>query len=139
MGRLSTTECTYLSTYLPALPRGPALVRYASSGPETLSPPVRCPVTVVLSPAGGFAPPDLLGGCAGHVEAGQEPCSWCLPLAPVESMVLSSLCVVPVWGPATGLSLAGPSGVSLGLRALQLFGACGPGDSRSRFRVPSLF
>ena len=33
-------------------------------------------------PYQGLAPLDLLGGCAGHVEASPEPGSWCLPLAP---------------------------------------------------------
>ena len=35
--------------------------------------------------------------------------------------------VVPVRGPAMGLSLAGPSGFVVGLRALRWFGVCGPG------------
>ena len=73
-----------------------------------------------------LAPPALLGGCAGHAEAGREPGSLCLPLAPAEARALGSLRVVPVRGPAMGLSLAGPSGVGLGLRALRWL-ACGPG------------
>ena len=47
------------------------------------------------------------------------PGSLCLPLAPAEAGALGSLRVVPVWGPAMGLSLGGPSGVSLRLRALR--------------------
>ena len=35
-----------------------------------------------LPPPRGLSPPALLGGCAGHVEAGREPGSLCLPLAP---------------------------------------------------------
>ena len=77
------------------------------------------PMLWCLSPSRGLLPPDLLGGCAGHAEAGREPGSLCLLLAPAEAGALGSLCVVPVSGPAMGLSLAGPSGVSLGLRALR--------------------
>ena len=69
------------------------------------------PTPWCLSPSRGLAPPDLLGGCAGHVEAGQELGSLCLLLAPAEAGALGSLRVVPVRGPAMGLSLAGPSGV----------------------------
>ena len=69
----------------------------------------------------GLSPPDLLGCCAGHVEASPEPGSWCLPLAPAEAGLLGSLRVQPVGGTAMGLSLAGPSIVDLGLRGL----ACG--------------
>ena len=72
-----------------------------------------------LSPPRGLAPPALLVGCAGHAEAGREPGSLCLPLAPAEAGTLGSLRVVPVRGPAMGLSLAGPCGVGLGLRALR--------------------
>ena len=71
------------------------------------------------SPPRGLAPPALLGGCAGHAEAGLEPGSLCLPLAPAVAGALGSLRVVPVRGPTMGLSLAGPSGVGLGLRALR--------------------
>ena len=77
------------------------------------------PTPWCLSPPRGLAPPALLGGCAGHAEAGREPGSLCLPLAPAEAGALGSLRVVPVRGPAMGLSLAGPSGVHSGLRALR--------------------
>ena len=80
-----------------------------------------------LPPPRGLSPPALLGGCAGHVEAGREPGSLCLPLAPAEARALGALRVVPVQGPPMGLSLAGPSGFGLGLRALRWFGVCGPG------------
>ena len=76
------------------------------------------PTPWCLSAPRGLSPPDLLGSCAAHVEAGREPGSWCLPLAPAKAGALGSLRVVPVWGPAMGLSLAGPSGVGLGLRAV---------------------
>ena len=72
-----------------------------------------------LPPPQGLSPPALLGGCAGHVEAGREPGSFCLPLAPAKAGALGSLRVIPVRGPAMGLSLAGPSGFGLGLRALR--------------------
>ena len=39
--------------------------------------------------------------------------------------MLGSLRVAPVLGPTLGLSLGGPSGVGLGLRALRWFGLCG--------------
>ena len=77
------------------------------------------PTPWCLSPPRGLAPPALLGGCAGHAEAGREPGSLCLPLAPAEAGALGSLRVVPVRGPATGFSLVGPSGVGLGLLALR--------------------
>ena len=79
-----------------------------------------------LPPAKGLSPPALLGDCAGHVEAGRGPGSLCLPLAPAEARTLGALRVVPIRGPAMGLSLAGPSGFGLGLRALRWFGVCGP-------------
>ena len=72
-----------------------------------------------LSPSRGLAPAALLGGCAGHAEAGRETGSLCLPLPPAEAGTLGWIRVVPVWGPAMGLSLAGPSGAGLGLRALR--------------------
>ena len=104
---------------LSGVPRGPGLVRRASSVPVALRAVVGFPVAVV--------PPALLAGCAGHVEAGREPGSLCLPLAPAEARALGALRVIPVRGPAMGLSLAGFSGFGLGLRALRWFGVCGPG------------
>ena len=80
-----------------------------------------------LPPPRELSPPALLGGCAGHVETGREPGSLFLPLAPAEARALGALRVVPVRGPAMGLSLAGPCGFRLGLRALRWFGMCGPG------------
>ena len=121
------------------VPRAPALVRRASSGPVALSAPVGFPATMGPSPTRGFRQPDLLGGCAGHVEAGREPGSWCLPLAPAEAGALGSLRIIPIRAPAMGLSLAGPSGVGLGLRALRWFGVCGLSYSRVRFPAPSAF
>ena len=82
-------------------------MRRASSGP-VLS--VLCsvfPTPWCLSPARGLGPPALLGGCAGHGEAGREPGSLCLPLAPAEAGALGSLRAVPVRGPAMRLSVLG--------------------------------
>ena len=117
----------------------PRVVRRASSVLVALGAPVSFADAVLSFPTPGLARPDLLGGCAGHVEAGREPGSLCLPLAPVEVWTLGWHRVVPVRGPAMGLSLAGPSSVSLGLRALRWVGVCRPGHSRVRFPVPSVF
>ena len=86
-----------------------------------------------LSPPRELAPPALLGGCTGHAEAGREPGSLCLPLAPAEAGALGSLRVVPIRGPAMGLSLAGPSGVGLGLRALRWLACVDPVTDASGF------
>ena len=86
-----------------------------------------------LPPAWGLSPPALLGGCAGNVEAGREPGSLCLPLAPAEARALGTLRVVPVRGPALALSLAGPSGFGVWLRALRLFACVDPVTDRSGF------
>ena len=83
------------------------------------------PVAWCLLPARVLSPPALLVGCAGHVEAGRELGSLCLPLAPAEARALGALRVVPVRGPAMGLS-PGPSGFGLGLCALWWFGMCRP-------------
>ena len=80
-----------------------------------------------------LAPPALLGGCAGHTETGRGPGSLCLPLAPAEAGVLGSLRVIPVWGPAMGLSLGSPSGFGLGLCALRWLACVGPVTDASGF------
>ena len=121
------------AAYLSGVPRGPA----GCAAPR----PVRSlsvlrsafPSPWCLSPSRGLAPPALLGGCAGHAEAGREPGSLCLPLAPAEAGPLGSLSVVPVRGPAMGLSLAGPSGVGLGLRALRWLACVDPLTDASGF------
>ena len=97
------------------------------------------PTPWCLSPPRGLAPPALLGGFAGHAEAGREPGSLCLPLAPAEAGALGSVRVVPVRGPALGLSLAGPSGVGLGLRVLRWCACVDPVTDASGFPYrPSL-
>ena len=97
------------------------------------------PTPWCLSPPQGLAPPALLGGCAGHAEAGREPGSLCLPLAPAEAGALGSLGVVSVQGPVMGFSLAGPSGVGLGLRALRCFASEDPVTDASGFRYRPSF
>ena len=104
----------------------PRVVCRASSGRVALVALVGFPVAVVPFPTPGAWPPALLGGCAGHAEAGQEPDSLCLPLAPAEAGALGSLRVVPVRAPAMGLSLAGPSSVVLRLRALRWLACVDP-------------
>ena len=56
-------------------------------------------------------------------------CRW----PPAEAGALGSLRVVPVRGPAMGLSLAGPSGVGLGLRALRWLACVDPVSDASGF------
>ena len=131
--------CLWPVACLSDVPSGPALVRRASFRRVALRAPVGFPFAVVPSNTGRFAPPDTLGGCTGLVQAGQKPSSWCLPLDSAAAGALGSLCIVPIRCPAVVLSLAGPSGVSLGLRALRWFGVFGPGHSRVRFCVPSVF
>ena len=80
-----------------------------------------------------------MGGCEGHAEAGREPGSLCLPLAPAEAGALGSLRVVPVQGPAMGLSLAGRSGVGLGLCALRWLACVDPVTDASSFPYGPLF
>ena len=86
-----------------------------------------------LLPPRGLSPPALLGGCAGHAEASREPGSLCLPRAPAEARALGALRVVPVRGPAMGLSLAGPSGFGLRLRALHCLACVDPVTDASGF------
>ena len=97
------------------------------------------PTPWCLSPSRGLAPPVSLGGCAGHVEAVRESGSLCLPPAPAEAEALGSLHVLPVRGPATGLSLAGPSGFGLRLRALRLFACVDPVTDTSGFPYRPFF
>ena len=67
---------------LSGVPRGPACSAaprpvWSLSGLRLAFPTPWC-----LSQPKGLAPPALLGGCAGHAEAGREPGSLCLALAP---------------------------------------------------------
>ena len=101
------------------------VVRRASSGPVALGAPVGFPDAVVPFP--------LLGRCTEHAEARRERGSSCLPLTPAEAGALGSLRVVPLRGPAMGLSLAGPSGVGLWLRALRWLACVDPVTHASGF------
>ena len=118
---------------LSGVPRGPAWC--AAPRPVRSLSVLRSafPTPWCLSPPRELAPPALLGSCAGHAEAGREPGSLCLPLAPAEAGALGSLRVVPIRGPAMGLSLAGPSGVGLGLRALRWLACVDPVSDASGF------
>ena len=118
---------------LSGVPRGPAWC--AAPRPVRSLSVLRSafPTPWCLSPPQELAPPALLGGCAGHAEAGREPGSLCLPLAPAEAGALGSFRVVPVRGPAMGLSLAGPFGVGLGLRALRWLACVHPVTDASGF------
>ena len=104
---------------LSGVPRGPALVRRSSSGPVALGAPVGFPVTVVPSPTPRAVAPGITGCLRGARGGRPRSGLMCLPLARVEARALGALRVVPVRGPAMGLSLAGPSGFGLGLRALR--------------------
>ena len=73
------------------------------------------------------------------MEVGREPGSCGLLLAPAEAGALDTPRVVPVRGPAMGLSLAGPSGFGLALRALRLFACVDPVTEASGFRYRSSF
>ena len=82
--------------------RGPALLRCVTSRPVSLAASVGFPIDVVPSPTPGAIAPALLGGSAGHMEAGREPGSLCLPLASAEAGSPGSLRVAPVQGVAMG-------------------------------------
>ena len=97
------------------------------------------PLPWFTTPPPGLSPPALLGCCAGHVEAGREPGSLCLLLAPAEAGAPGSLRVVPVLRPAMGLPLAVPSSFRLVLHALRWLVVCGSGHLRVPFPVPSVF
>ena len=84
------------------------------------------PTPWCLSPPRELAPPALLGGCAGHAEAGREPGSLCLPLAPAEAGALGSPRRTRS-GPRDGVV----PGASLRRRSwaacAAVVGVCGPG------------
>ena len=81
-GRLAPGSVPWLSpeACLPGVPCAPALVPRASSGMVAPGVPVGSGHRVL--PYHWLTPLDLPGGSAGHLEAGQEPDSWCLLLAP---------------------------------------------------------
>ena len=123
----------WLAACLSGVPRGPP--RCAAPRPVWSLSVFRSAFATrwCLSPARGLSPPDLLGDFAGSAEAGREPGSLFLPLAPAEARVLGSLRVLPVRGPAMGVSLADASGVGLGLRALRWSACVDPVTDASGF------
>ena len=121
------------AAFLSGVPRGPAWC--AAPRPVRLLSVLWSAFfdAVVPFPGPGACATALLGGCAGHAEAGREPGSLCLPLAPAEAGALGTLRVVLVRGPAMGLSLAGPSGVGLELPALRWLACVDPVTDASGF------
>ena len=104
---------------LSGVPCGPALVRRASSGSVALRAPVGFTDAVVPFPITGACAPGFTGRLRG-ARGGRPRTGVFVPAAGPRRGSGSGLApVVPVWGPAMGLSLAGPSGVGLGLRALR--------------------
>ena len=128
-----------LAACLSGVPRGPAWC--AAPRPVRLVSVLQSALLTpwCLFPARGLSPPILLSGRAGHAEAGREPGSLCLLLAPAEAGALGSLRVLPAGGPAMGLSLAGPSIVGLWLLALPFLVCVDPVTDASGFPYrPSL-
>ena len=69
--------CLWPVACLSDVPHGPVWWRRASSPVLALAAPVGFPDTMVPYPI-----QNLLGGYAGHMGAGREPGSLCLPLTP---------------------------------------------------------
>ena len=107
----------------------PRMVRCALSDAVALEAPVHFSDAVVPFPSPGTFAPGFTGRL--HGAGGRRPRTGLLvPAAGLcRGRGTGLLRVVPVRGPAMGLSLAGPSGVGLGLRALRWFGVGGPGHS----------
>ena len=111
---------------LSGVPRGPAWCA-APRPVRSLSvlrsafPTPRC-----LSPPRELAPPALLGGCAGHAEAGREPGSLCLPLAPAEAGALGSPRRTRS-GPRDGVVPGGSLRRRSWAACAAVVGVCGPG------------
>ena len=117
----------------------PRVVRRASSGLVALGAPVGFPAAVVPFPIPGACAPGFTGWLRGARGGRPRTGLIVLPPAPAEAGTLSSLRVVPVRGPALGLSLAGPSGVGLGLRALRWLACVDPVTDVSGFPYPLSF
>ena len=101
--------------------RSLSVLRVAFPTPWCLSPPQGLgPPLYWVAARGTWRPPENRAHCA---------CRW----PPAEAGALGSLRVVPVRGPTMGLSLAGPSGVRLELRALRLFACVDPVTDMSSF------
>ena len=84
------------------------------------------PTPWCLSPPRELAPPALLGGCAGHAEAGREPGSLCLPLAPAEAGALGSPRRTRS-GPRDGVVPGGSLRRRSWAACAAVVGVCGPG------------
>ena len=111
----------------------PRVVRRASSGPVALGAPVGFPAAVVPFPTPGACAPGFTGRLRG-ARRGRPRTGLIVPAAgPRRSRGASSLRVIPIRGPAMGLSLAGPSGVGLGLRALRWLACVDPVTDASGF------
>ena len=118
---------------LSGVPCGPALVCRASSGPVALGAPVGFPDAVVPFPIPEACAPGftrrLRGARGGRPRTGL----FVSAAGPCRGRGLASVRVVPVRGPAMGLSLAGPSGVGLGLRVLRWLACVDPVTDASGF------
>ena len=122
---LGTCPCAFVVASGVPLWRAPwpCVVRRPLSSPVTLGTSVSSPDAVVPFPNPGPFAPQFTGRLRGARE-GRPRTGLIVPAAgPAEAGALGLLCIVPVQGPAKGLCLAAPSGVSLGLRALLWF-AC---------------
>ena len=109
----------WLAACLSGVPCGPALVRRSSSGPVALGAPVGFPVAVVPSPTPGAVAPGFTGWLRG-ARGGRPRTGLIVPAA--------GPCRGKGAGRAPRRTRSGPrDGVGLGLRALRLFGVCGPG------------
>ena len=103
------------------------------SDPVALGAPVGTHVAVVPFPTPGACAPGFTWPLRG-ARGGRPRTGLFVPaVAPAEAGALRSLRVVPVRGPAMGLSLAGPSGVGLGLRALRWLACVDPVTEASGF------
>ena len=111
---------------LSGVPRGPAWC--AAPRPVRSLSVLRSafPTPWCLSPPRELAPPALLGGCAGHAEAGREPGSLCLPLAPAEAGALGSPRRTRS-GPRDGVVLGGSLRRRSWAACAAVVGVCGPG------------
>ena len=111
---------------LSGVPRGPAWC--AAPRPVRSLSVLRSafPTPWCLSPPREPAPPALLGGCAGHAEAGREPGSLCLPLAPAEAGALGSPRRTRS-GPRDGVVPGGSLRRRSWAACAAVVGVCGPG------------
>ena len=111
---------------LSGVPRGPAWC--AAPRPVRSLSVLRSafPTPWCLSPPRELAPPALLGGCAGHAEAGREPGSLCLPLAPAEAGALGSPRRTRS-GPRDGVVPGGSLRRRSWAACAAVVGVCGPG------------